>query len=151
MSKILQVFAAPWRLCTLYKVPGGNLQEGQLDFFTWNWSWPIVSGQIYRLYRRIYSRLLHPQHLDGIWIGQNQYRLPLAPLTEYPEPWCWKVADGYLRALASLGAWKKQSSRHGGEMVWKKTWVLEFLDSVFFPDHISPMSGTLFFSEHLNW
>ena len=34
------------------------------------------------------SRLLHPQHLDGIWIGQNQYRLPLAPLNEYPEPWC---------------------------------------------------------------
>ena len=25
-------------------------------------------------------RLLHPQHLHGIWIGQNQYRLPLAPL-----------------------------------------------------------------------
>ena len=21
-------------------------------------------------------RLLHPQHLDGIWIGQDQYRLP---------------------------------------------------------------------------
>ena len=24
-------------------------------------------------------RLLHPQHLSGIWIWQNQYRLPLAP------------------------------------------------------------------------
>ena len=24
----------------------------------------------------------------GIWIGQNQYRLPLAPLNQYPEPWC---------------------------------------------------------------
>ena len=34
------------------------------------------------------TRLLHPQHLDGIWIGQNRYRLPLAPLNEYPEPWC---------------------------------------------------------------
>ena len=30
-SDILQVFAAPWGLCTLYKVPGGNLLEGQLD------------------------------------------------------------------------------------------------------------------------
>ena len=36
----------------------------------------------------VYTRLLHPQHLDGIWIGQNQYRLPLAPLNEFPEPWC---------------------------------------------------------------
>ena len=43
--------------------------------------------------RRVKSRLIHPQHLGGIWIGQNQYRLPLAPLNEYPESWCWKVAD----------------------------------------------------------
>ena len=33
------------------------------------------------------TRLLHPQHLDGIWIGQDQYRMPLAPLSEYPEAW----------------------------------------------------------------
>ena len=33
-------------------------------------------------------RLLHLQHLNGIWIGQDQYRLPLAPLNEFPEPWC---------------------------------------------------------------
>ena len=33
------------------------------------------------------TRLLHPQHLDGIWIGLIQYRLPLAPPCEYPEPW----------------------------------------------------------------
>ena len=32
-------------------------------------------------------RLLHPKHLDGIWIGQDQYRMPIAPLGEYPEPW----------------------------------------------------------------
>ena len=36
----------------------------------------------------INSRLLHLQHLGGIWIGQDQYRLPLAPLNEFPEPWC---------------------------------------------------------------
>ena len=33
------------------------------------------------------SKLLHPQHLGGIGIGQDQYRLPLAPLNEFPEPW----------------------------------------------------------------
>ena len=32
-------------------------------------------------------RLLHPQYLDGIWIGQDQYRMPLTPLSEYPEAW----------------------------------------------------------------
>ena len=37
--------------------------------------------------RRLEIRLFHPQHLDGIWIGQNQCRLPYAPLSEYPEPW----------------------------------------------------------------
>ena len=30
----------------------------------------------------------HAQHLYRIWIGQNQYRLPLVPLNEYTEPWC---------------------------------------------------------------
>ena len=38
------------------------------------------------------NRLLPPQHLCGIWIGQDQYRLPLAPLNEFPEPWCWKMS-----------------------------------------------------------
>ena len=36
---------------------------------------------------RLYIRLLHPQHLDEIWIEQGQHRMPLAPLSEYPEPW----------------------------------------------------------------
>ena len=35
---------------------------------------------------------LHPQYLDGIWIGQDEYRMPLVPLSEYPEPWFWKIA-----------------------------------------------------------
>ena len=38
------------------------------------------------------SRLLHPKKINGIWIGQDQYRMPLGPLSEYPEPWFWKVA-----------------------------------------------------------
>jgi hypothetical protein len=33
------------------------------------------------VYYRGESRLLHPQHLDGIWIGQDQYRMPLASLS----------------------------------------------------------------------
>ena len=38
--------------------------------------------------RCIHTRLLHPQHLDGIWIGQDQCRVPLAPLNEFPEACC---------------------------------------------------------------
>ena len=35
------------------------------------------------------SRLLHSQHVTGgIGIGQEQYRLPLAPLNEIQEPLC---------------------------------------------------------------
>ena len=49
---------------------------------------PLNSPKLKGVARRMVHRLLHPQNLDGIWIGQNQYRLPLAPLNEYPEPWC---------------------------------------------------------------
>ena len=31
-------------------------------------------------------RLLHPQHLDGIWSGLMPYRLPFDNLSEYQEP-----------------------------------------------------------------
>ena len=34
---------------------------------------------------RGFNRLLHPQHLDGIWLGLTLYRL-LDTLSEYPEP-----------------------------------------------------------------
>ena len=33
----------------------------------------------YKIPLSLLTRLLHPKHLDGIWIGQDQYRLPLAP------------------------------------------------------------------------
>ena len=36
----------------------------------------------------ILPKLLDPQHLGGIWVGKDQYRLPLAPLNDFPEPWC---------------------------------------------------------------
>ena len=40
----------------------------------------------YRLGLSMLSRLLHPQHLDGILTGLTPYRLPLDTLSEYPEP-----------------------------------------------------------------
>ena len=46
------------------------------------------SLRIIRALLPIIIRLLHPQHLGGIWIGQDQNRLPLAPLNEFSEPWC---------------------------------------------------------------
>ena len=33
----------------------------------------------YHYQERLATRLLHPQHLDGIWIGLMHYRLPYAP------------------------------------------------------------------------
>ena len=33
------------------------------------------------------TRLLHPQHLGGVWSGLMPYRLPFDTLSEYPEPW----------------------------------------------------------------
>ena len=50
---------------------------GRARFLAPCWDWRDVSC----------SRLLHPQHFDGIWIRQDQYRMPLAPLSEYSEPW----------------------------------------------------------------
>ena len=37
------------------------------------------------------TRLLYPQHLDGIWTGPLQFMLPYDTLSEYPEPWFWKI------------------------------------------------------------
>ena len=34
----------------------------------------------------LFTRLLHPQHLDGSWSGLTPHRLPLDTLSEYPEP-----------------------------------------------------------------
>ena len=69
-------------------------------------------------YSSIGIRLLHPKRLDRIWIGQNQYRLPLAPLNEYPEPWRLKVADRKSRALASLEGRKKNGVPDMGGGNW---------------------------------
>ena len=42
---------------------------------------------VYTVHCSLYTRLLHPQHLDGILTGLTPYRVPLDPLIEYPEPW----------------------------------------------------------------
>ena len=50
-----------------------------------------VDAQLYLMLRSC-TRLLHPHHLDGIWTGQTPYRLPYNTLSEYPEPWSWKIS-----------------------------------------------------------
>ena len=47
----------------------------------------LGQGRESEMEMRVATRLLHPQHLDGIWIGQDQYRMPLNSLSDYPEPW----------------------------------------------------------------
>ena len=60
------------------------------DFDTWVGRWSNWNGDVmifsHFFLTNVVIRLLHPKHLDGIWIGQDQYRMPLAPLSEYPEP-----------------------------------------------------------------
>ena len=66
------------------------------------------------------SRLLHPQHLSGIWSCLMLYRLPFVTNSEHPEPWL-----GFF-----LGLGKKQNPQ--------KVRVL------FFSQHFPSMSGTQF-------
>ena len=40
----------------------------------------LASGQ--QLLERLHTRLLNPQHLDGIWSRLTQYRLPFDTLRE---------------------------------------------------------------------
>ena len=44
------------------------------------------AGKVLHGAGKVSHRLLHPQHLDGIWSGLTPYRLPLDTLSEYPEP-----------------------------------------------------------------
>ena len=45
------------------------------------------ASSVYTLQERLHIRLLHPQHLGGIWSGLTPYMLPFDTLIEYPEPW----------------------------------------------------------------
>ena len=95
------------------------------------------------------TRLLHPQHFDGILTRLTLYRVPLDPLSEYPEPWSWKMSGSEREKFVFSVFWKKLSPRHGGEIVWKRNRVQEFLDSVFFLTISPPCLGLLFFSRIL--
>ena len=91
----------------------------------------------------MYTRLLHPKHLDGIWIGQDQYRLPLAPLNEFPDPWCGKMSGrGIKRSYNFKWSGKKRVPDMGEK--WFEKVSKNFLDSVFFQT-ISPHCLGLFF------
>ena len=91
-------------------VPSENVREYVID-------WPKRNvrksfwNPIAVLLQRLKSRLLHPQHLDGIWIGLIHYRLPYAPVSEYPEPWLWKVAGSGIKSTCCFGALKTRQGR----------------------------------------
>ena len=71
----------------------------------------------------LHTRLLHPQHLDGIWSGLKPYRLPFDTLSEYPEPWLqetWGSSE------------KKTESQTWGRNAVKIPESSLFVDSVFF-------------------
>ena len=93
-------------------------------------------------------RSLHPQHLDGIWIGQDQYRLPLAPLNEFPEPWCWKISGRELFNFSGLKVPDIGEKWLKNKQIPRISWT-----RIFFTtgrkqsprnswSHFSPMSGT---------
>ena len=88
---------------------------------------------------RANSRLLHPQHLDGILTGLTPYRLPLDTLSEYPEPWSWKISGSERERTCQFQCSEK--NRVPG-MGGKNSWTLKFFTP--FP----PISRTLFFSGH---
>ena len=58
---------------------------------------------------------------------------------------CQEVSE---RGLAIFSVLKKTESQAWGGNDAEKNKVQELLDFVFFSHHFSPMSGTLFFSEH---
>ena len=89
------------------------------------------------------SRLLHLQHLDGILTGLIRYRLPLNTLSEYPEPWFWKIS-GSERERTWQFQCSEKNTRHGEETVRDKNRVQELLLSFFHPIPL-PCLGLVFF------
>ena len=74
-------------------------------------------------------RLLHPQHLDGIWLGLTPCRLPFDILSEYLKPCSWKKKSEIERELSSFSVLKKTESQVlGGNCVKSPSfWTLFFL------------------------
>ena len=82
-------------------------------------------------------RLLHPQHLDGICTGQHPYRLPYDTLSEYPEPWSWKISGKGKERTYHFNDLKKTESQTRSEK--------NFLDSFFSPPFPPLYLGLCFF------
>ena len=100
---------------------------------------------ISELYWRLHIRLLNIRHLYGIWTGLTPYRLRLDTISEYPEPWFWKISGSEWERTCKLKCSEKNRVPDMGEKWCKKNRVQEFLDSGFFPAQFTPMPGTLFF------
>jgi hypothetical protein len=96
----------PQAACTPYSVRG----QPWPNSIQWGWSNLVYSVQSAVCSVHCTVSFSIPNTSDRILIGQKKYRLLLAPLNEYSEPWCWNVADRKFRALASLGALKKTQS-----------------------------------------
>ena len=69
-----------------------GVSPDQISFKCWGWS-----NLVYRV------QCTHPQHSDWIWTGTTPYRLPYNTLSEYPDPWSWKIS-GSERELTSFSA-----------------------------------------------
>ena len=68
----------------------------------------------------IYSKLLDPLNLDGIWIGQDQYRLPIAPLIRFQKPGAEKCQEGGIEGTYFYCGLKKKQSLTWGRNGKKK-------------------------------
>ena len=75
-------------------------------------------------------RLLHPQHLDGIWLGLTPWRLPSDTLSEYLKPYSWK-RNQKMRDSSFSVLKKTESQVLGGNCIKSPRvfWLCFFLQS----------------------
>ena len=62
------------------------------DWFPWKSLFGPPAVRFAHSREKLASRLLKIRHLYGIWSGLIPYRLRLDTLSEYPEPWYWKIS-----------------------------------------------------------
>ena len=91
------------------------------------------------------TRLLHPQHLDGVLTGLTPWGVPLDPLSECPEPWSWWVLGGERERALFFSVLKKNGVPDVGGKWWGRETESKNSWTQFFSHHFSPVSGTLFF------
>ena len=65
--------------------------------------------------KMVLTRLLHLQYLDGIWIEQDKYMLPLAPIISFQNPGAEKCQEGVWREFAIFSGLKKNRVPDMGE------------------------------------